>query len=62
MCQNILTTQVNIRQLTSLSKTLLASYSFNVAEVELPFCERRRMGLIHTNEERVTSYCFSCLL
>ena len=30
--------------LTSLSKTLFASYSYNVVEVELPFCERRRMG------------------
>ena len=45
-----------------LSKLLLASYSSNVAEVEPPFGERRRMGSnTHTHEERVTSYCFSCL-
>ena len=38
-----------IMLLTSLSKTLLASYSSNVSEVEPPFCEHR---CINSNTQR----------
>ena len=43
--------------LTNLSKTLLASYSANIAEVELPFCDRHHMGYnTHTRREGALGY------